>query len=61
MAAVLAKGTTTIFNAACEPYLAQLCRMLNRMGARISGVGSNLLTIHGVDPSVVASTPCSPT
>lgn len=49
MAAVLAKGTTTIFNAACEPYLAQLCRMLNRMGARISGVGSNLLTIHGVE------------
>ena len=49
MAAVLAKGTTTIFNAACEPYLAQLCRMLNRMGAKISGVGSNLLTIHGVD------------
>ena len=49
MAAVLAKGTTTIFNAACEPYLAQLCRMLNRMGANISGVGSNLLTIHGVE------------
>jgi UDP-N-acetylglucosamine 1-carboxyvinyltransferase len=49
MAAVLAKGTTTIFNAACEPYLAQLCRMLNRMGARIGGVGSNLLTIHGVE------------
>jgi len=49
MAAVLAKGVTTIFNAACEPYLAQLCRMLNRMGARISGVGSNLLTIHGVE------------
>jgi len=49
MAAVMAKGTTTIFNAACEPYLAQLCRMLNRMGAKISGVGSNLLTIHGVD------------
>lgn len=49
MASVLAKGTTTIFNAACEPYLAQLCRMLNRMGAKISGVGSNLLTIHGVD------------
>lgn len=48
MAAVLAKGNTTIFNAACEPYIAQLCRMLNRMGARISGVGSNLLTIHGV-------------
>jgi len=49
MAAVLAKGKTTIFNAACEPYLVQLCRMLNRMGARISGVGSNLLTIEGVD------------
>jgi UDP-N-acetylglucosamine 1-carboxyvinyltransferase len=49
MAAVLAKGATTIFNAACEPYLAQLCRMLNRMGARISGLGSNLLTIHGVE------------
>jgi UDP-N-acetylglucosamine 1-carboxyvinyltransferase len=49
MAAVLAKGTTTIYNAACEPYLQQLCLMLNRMGARISGVGSNLLTIEGVD------------
>lgn len=49
MAAVLAKGKTTIFNAACEPYLVQLCRMLNRMGANISGVGSNLLTIEGVD------------
>ncbi|MDY0102785.1 MAG: UDP-N-acetylglucosamine 1-carboxyvinyltransferase [Lentimicrobium sp.] len=48
MAAVLAKGTTTIFNAACEPYLVQLCRMLNRMGAKISGVGSNLLHIEGV-------------
>jgi UDP-N-acetylglucosamine 1-carboxyvinyltransferase len=48
MAAVLAKGTTTIFNAACEPYLVQLCRMLNRMGAQISGVGSNLLRIEGV-------------
>lgn len=48
MAAVLAKGTTTIFNAACEPYLVQLCRMLNRMGAKISGVGSNLLRIDGV-------------
>lgn len=48
MAAVMAKGTTTIFNAACEPYLQQLCAMLNRMGARISGVGSNLLTIEGV-------------
>jgi UDP-N-acetylglucosamine 1-carboxyvinyltransferase len=48
MAAVLAKGTTTIFNAACEPYLQQLCKMLNSMGAKIEGVGSNLLTIHGV-------------
>ena len=48
MAAVLAEGTTTIFNAACEPYLLQLCEMLNRMGAKISGVGSNLLTIEGV-------------
>jgi UDP-N-acetylglucosamine 1-carboxyvinyltransferase len=49
MAAVLAKGTTTIYNAACEPYLQQLSAMLNRMGARISGIGSNLLTIEGVD------------
>lgn len=49
MAAVLAKGTTTMFNAACEPYVVQLCTMLNRMGARISGVGSNLLTIEGVE------------
>ena len=49
MAAVMAKGTTTIFNAACEPYLVQLCRMLNRMGAKISGVGSNLLSIDGVE------------
>lgn len=49
MASVLAHGTTTIYNAACEPYLQQLCKMLNRMGARISGVGSNLLTIEGVD------------
>jgi len=49
MAAVLAKGTTTIYNAACEPYLQQLCKMLNRMGARISGIASNLLTIEGVD------------
>ena len=48
MAAVLAKGTTTIFNAACEPYLQQLCIMLNNMGAKISGVGSNLLNIEGV-------------
>ena len=49
MAAVLAKGTTTIYNAACEPYLQQLCKMLNRMGAKISGIGSNLLTIEGVN------------
>lgn len=49
MAAVLAEGRTTIYNAACEPYIQQLCRMLNNMGARISGVGSNLLTIDGVD------------
>lgn len=49
MAAVMAEGTTTIFNAACEPYLYQLCSMLNRMGAKISGVGSNLLTIEGVE------------
>lgn len=48
MAAVLAKGTSTIYNAACEPYLQQLCKMLNRMGAKISGIGSNLLTIEGV-------------
>jgi UDP-N-acetylglucosamine 1-carboxyvinyltransferase len=49
MAAVLAKGKTTIYNAACEPYLQQLCAMLNRMGAKISGIGSNLLTIEGVE------------
>jgi UDP-N-acetylglucosamine 1-carboxyvinyltransferase len=49
MAAVMAKGTTTIYNAACEPYLFQLCTMLNAMGAKISGVGSNLLVIEGVD------------
>jgi UDP-N-acetylglucosamine 1-carboxyvinyltransferase len=48
MAAVLAKGTTTIFNAACEPYIQQLCKMLVRMGAKISGIGSNLLSIEGV-------------
>ena len=48
MAAVLAKGTTTLYNAACEPYLQQLCEMLNRMGAKISGIGSNLLHIEGV-------------
>jgi UDP-N-acetylglucosamine 1-carboxyvinyltransferase len=49
MAAVLAKGKTTIYNAACEPYLQQLCSMLNRMGAKITGIGSNLLHIEGVD------------
>jgi len=48
MAAVFAEGTTTIYNAACEPYLQQLCHMLNNMGAKISGIGSNLLTIEGV-------------
>ncbi len=49
MAAVMAKGTTTIYNAACEPYLQQLCKMLNRMGGNIEGIGSNMLIIHGVD------------
>ena len=49
MAATLAKGTTTIYNAACEPYVQQLCKMLNSMGARISGIGSNLITIEGVE------------
>lgn len=49
MAAALAEGTTTIYNAACEPYLQQLCKMINRMGGKISGIGSNLLKIEGVD------------
>lgn len=49
MAAVLAKGTTTIYYAACEPYIQQLCKMLNRMGAKISGIGSNLISIEGVE------------
>jgi len=49
MAAVMAKGETTIFNAACEPYIVQLCKILNRMGAKIQGIGSNLLTIQGVN------------
>jgi UDP-N-acetylglucosamine 1-carboxyvinyltransferase len=49
MAAALAKGRTTIYNAACEPYVQQLCKMLNRMGAQISGIGSNLLTVDGVE------------
>ncbi len=49
MAAVMAKGITTIYNAACEPYIQQLCKMLNRMGAKINGIGSNMLTIEGVE------------
>jgi UDP-N-acetylglucosamine 1-carboxyvinyltransferase len=49
MAATMAQGLTTVYNAACEPYIQQLCKMLNRMGAKISGIGSNLLTIEGVD------------
>jgi UDP-N-acetylglucosamine 1-carboxyvinyltransferase len=49
MAATMARGTTTLYNAACEPYIQQLCHMLNRMGAKISGIGSNLLYIEGVD------------
>ncbi|MEP6674107.1 MAG: UDP-N-acetylglucosamine 1-carboxyvinyltransferase [Ferruginibacter sp.] len=49
MAAVMAQGVTTIYNAACEPYIQQLCKMLNRMGAKISGIGSNMLSIEGVD------------
>jgi UDP-N-acetylglucosamine 1-carboxyvinyltransferase len=49
MAATMAKGTTTIYNAACEPYIQQLCKMLNRMGAKISGIGSNMITIEGVN------------
>ena len=49
MGASMAKGTTTIYNAACEPYIQQLCKMLNQMGAKISGIGSNLITIEGVD------------
>ena len=55
MAAVLAEGITTIYNAACEPYLQQLCSMLNRMGAKISGIGSNLLTIEGVQKLIGTS------
>ena len=49
MAAAMAKGITTIYNAACEPYIQQLCRMINQMGGKISGIGSNLLTIEGVE------------
>ena len=49
MTAVMAKGETTIYNAACEPYLQQLCKMLNKMGAKITGIGSNLINIEGVE------------
>ena len=56
MTAVLAEGTTTIYNAACEPYLQQLCKMLNRMGAKITGIGSNLLKIEGSLNWVVPTT-----
>ncbi len=60
MAAALAEGTTTIYNAACEPYLQQLCKLINRMGGKISGVGSNLLTIEGVDELGGATHRCLP-
>jgi len=60
MAAVLAKGTTTVYNAACEPYIQQLCHLLNRMGARISGISSNLLTIVGVESLHGAEHTCLP-
>lgn len=60
MAAVTAKGTTTIYNAACEPYIQQLCRLLCRMGAKIEGIGSNLLTIYGVEALGGASHECLP-
>ena len=60
MAAVLAKGTTTVYNAACEPYIQQLCHLLNRMGARISGIASNLLTIVGVESLHGAEHTCLP-
>jgi UDP-N-acetylglucosamine 1-carboxyvinyltransferase len=53
MAAISAEGKTRIYNAACEPYIQQLCRMLNRMGAKISGVGSNLLTVQGIDKDAI--------
>lgn len=59
-AAVLAEGTTTIYNAACEPYVQQLCKLLNQMGARISGIGSNLLTIEGVEQLGGAQHRCLP-
>lgn len=59
-AAVMAEGTTTIYNAACEPYVQQLCKLLNRMGAKISGIGSNLLTIEGVSKLGGAEHRCLP-
>lgn len=61
MAAVFAEGTTTIYNAACEPYIQQLCHLINRMGGRISGIGSNLLTIVGVESLHGATIGCCPT
>ena len=60
MAAVMAEGTTTIYNAACEPYLQQLCKIINKMGGKISGVGSNLLTIEGVTELGGAEHRCLP-
>ena len=60
MAATMAEGTTVIYNAACEPYLQQLCEMLNRMGAQIEGIGSNLLTIHGVSSLMGTNHACLP-
>ena len=60
MAAVMAEGTTTIYNAACEPYLQQLCKIINKMGGKISGVGSNLLTIEGVTDLGGATHRCLP-
>ena len=60
MAAVLAEGTTTIYNAACEPYLQQLCKMMNAMGANITGIGSNLITIEGVETMTGCKHRCLP-
>jgi UDP-N-acetylglucosamine 1-carboxyvinyltransferase len=60
MAAAMAEGTTTLYNAACEPYLQQLCKMINAMGGKIEGVGSNLLTIHGVKELGGCSHRCLP-
>ena len=60
MAAVLSKGKTTIYNAACEPYVQQLCRLLQRMGAKIEGLGSNLLHIEGVEQLNGAEHRCLP-